>query len=152
MAYRMACDRATLISSIVSLAGATYLDPADCTPGQPVSIAQVHGTADDTIRYDGGGPVSSVTQRYPGAMTTTETWAAYDGCDPTPSTLPAKLDVDTYLADGSDAAETTVSAWSGCDAGSAVQLWTIQGGGHVPALTPAFADAVVQFLADHPKP
>jgi polyhydroxybutyrate depolymerase len=151
MAYRMACERANVVTSIVSLAGATFVHPADCTPSQPVSVAQVHGTADDTISYNGGGPVSSVTQRYPGAVTTAETWAAYDGCGPKPSTLPAKLDIDAYLADGADAAETSVSEWAGCDAGSTVQLWTIEGGGHVPALRPAFSESVIRFLADHPK-
>ena len=152
MAYRMACERADLLASIVSLAGATFVDPADCTPSKPISVAQIHGTADDTIRFDGGGPVSNDTRRYPGAVTTAETWATYDGCGPEPSKLPAKLDIDAYLTAGSDEAETTVSEWSGCDAGSAVQLWTIDGGGHVPALTPAFAEAVFQFLVDHPKP
>jgi polyhydroxybutyrate depolymerase len=151
MAYRMACERADVVSSIVSLAGATYVDPADCTPSGQVSVAQVHGTADDTIRFEGGGPVSNVTRRYPGAMTTAETWAAYDGCRVTPSVLSANLDVDAVLADGSDPAETTITEWSGCDAGSAVQLWTVQGGGHVPALTPAFADAVIRFLVEHPR-
>jgi polyhydroxybutyrate depolymerase len=151
MAYRMACERAEIVSSIVSLAGATFVDPEACNPSDPVSVAQVHGTADDTIRFEGGGPVSNVTRRYPGAMTTAQTWAAYDGCGAAPTVLPEKLDVDAVLTDGSDPAETTVAEWSGCDTRSVVQLWTVEGGSHVPALTPAFADAVIRFLVEHPR-
>ena len=55
MSYRMACDQAGLVAAIVSLAGATFADPADCAPSEPVSVAQIHGTADDVIRYEGGG-------------------------------------------------------------------------------------------------
>jgi polyhydroxybutyrate depolymerase len=152
MAHRMACERADLVTSIVSLAGATFADPADCRPSEPVSVVQVHGTADDVIRFDGAGPLSPGTGPYPGAVTTAETWAANDGCGPTPSVLPEPLDLDAGLEVASKEAETTVSEWSGCDAGSTVQLWTIEGGGHVPALTPAFADAVIRFVAEHPRP
>lgn len=152
MAHRFACERADLVASIVSVAGATFADPADCRPSQPVSVVQVHGTADDVIRFDGAGPLSPGTGPYPGAITTAETWAAYDGCDPTAAVLPERLDLDAGLETGSDAAETSVSEWSECDAGSTVQLWTMEGAGHVPELTPAFADAVLRLLIDHPKP
>ena len=151
MSYRMACERADLVAAIVSLAGATFADAADCKPSEPVSVAQVHGTADDTILFAGGGPVSDVTGPYPGAEKTAATWATYDGCDAEPSALSTKVDVDANLADGADPAETSVQEWSGCKAGAAVQLWTIPDGSHVPALTPAFGDAVVRFLVEHPK-
>ncbi len=152
MSYRMACERSDIVAAIVSLAGATFADPADCKPGEPVSVAQVHGTADDTILFGGGGPLTDVTGPYPGAEATASTWATYDGCGSKPSGLSTKIDVDAELSDGADPAETSVQEWSGCEAGATVQLWTIPNGGHVPALTPAFADAVVRFLAEHPKP
>ena len=41
MAYRMACESADLIAGIVSLAGATFLDPARCVPSQPVNILHI---------------------------------------------------------------------------------------------------------------
>jgi polyhydroxybutyrate depolymerase len=152
MAYRMACARADLVSAIVSLAGATYADPADCTPTAPVSIAQVHGTADSTVRFAGGGPFSDVTGPHPGAEATVKSWATYDACRGMSTPLNEKLDVDQYLEDGTDPAETSVEAWTDCDAGSEVQLWTIPEGGHVPALTPSFGESVIRFVAGHPKP
>jgi polyhydroxybutyrate depolymerase len=149
MSYRFACEQADLVAALVSLAGATFAESADCAPSEPVSVVQIHGTGDDVIRYEGGtldnGP-------YPGAETTAETWATYDGCDETSSPLSAKVDVDAVLADGADPAETSIVEWSGCESGSAVQLWTIPDGGHVPAISPTFADSVMDFLVDHPKP
>ena len=147
MAYRMACERSDLVAAIVSVAGATFADPADCQPSEPVSVAQVHGTADEVILFDG-----STSGRYPGAETTAATWATYDGCGAAPSAISPNIDVDANLADGADPAETSIQAWSGCDAGATVELWTIPNAGHVPALTPAFADEVMRFLVDHPKP
>ncbi len=54
MSYRMACDVADRVAAIASVAGATWADPSKCTPSEPVSVLQVHGTADEGIRYDGG--------------------------------------------------------------------------------------------------
>lgn len=148
MSYRMACERADRVAAIVSLAGATYADPSDCAPSEPVSVVQIHGRSDDTIFYEGG--TTNVT--YPGAETTAETWATYDGCDGTSSTLTEKVDVDADQADGDDPAESSVREWSGCESRAAVQLWTIPHGSHVPPLSQAFPDAVMNFLVDHPKP
>jgi polyhydroxybutyrate depolymerase len=151
MSYRMACDRADLVAAIVSVAGETFADAADCKPSAPVSVAQVQGTADEVINFNGGGPVTSGTGPYPGAHASASSWAKNDGCAATAKTLGTKVDVDADLADGTDPAETTVQEWQGCEAGSTVQLWTIPNGHHGPSVTPAFADAVIQFLVDHPK-
>jgi polyhydroxybutyrate depolymerase len=149
MAHRMACDQAGLVAVIVSVAGATFADRSDCAPGEPVSVAQVHGTADDTIEF-GGGRLSGVP--YPGARMTAEAWAAYDGCDEAALPLNARVDVDATLTDGPDPAEASIEAWSGCRSGAVVQLWTVPMGGHVPLISASFGDAVMDFLADHPKP
>jgi polyhydroxybutyrate depolymerase len=147
MSHRMACDHADLVAAILSLSGATFADPADCTPSEPVSVVQAHGTADDVIRFEGG----AIQQPYPGARASAESWARHDGCEATSSQLETRIDVDATLTDDGDPAEATVDEWSGCDAGAAVQLWTIPDAGHLPELTPAFADALLRFLEDHPK-
>ena len=54
MAHRMACDHASRIAGIVSVAGMNFKDISLCKPSEPVNILQVHGTADTTIPYNGG--------------------------------------------------------------------------------------------------
>jgi polyhydroxybutyrate depolymerase len=152
MSYRMACERADRIAAIVTLAGAASADPGDCTPSEPVSIVHIHGTADDTIEFDGGTVFGERDRPYPGARETAQSWAAHDGCDETPTSVDRKLDLEATLTADGDSAETSVEEWAGCDAGSSVQLWTIPNGRHDPSITSAFADSVMQFLAEHPKP
>jgi polyhydroxybutyrate depolymerase len=157
MAYRMACDHANVVAAIVSLAGATFANSADCAPSAPVSVVEIHGTADETVHYEGGnlsdvGAPASAVSPYPGAEATAEAWATYDGCGGTSARLPAKVDVDADLASGTDPAETSVAEWSGCRSGATVQLWTIPGGGHAPSISRSFADTALGFLLDHPKP
>ena len=152
MSYRMACERADRIAAIATLAGAISAEPAECTPSEPVSVAHIHGTADDTIEYAGGTVFDEPDRPYPGAEATARAWATYDGCAATATTLDARLDLEATLTDGGDPAETSVQEWSGCDAGVTVQLWTIPNGGHAPSVTSAFADSVLRFLTDHPKP
>lgn len=147
MSYRMACDHADVVASIASLAGATFLDPADCTPSSPVHTLQIHGTSDTVISYDGGCiPFSGC---YPSAVQTAETWAEYNGCSPFGEEIPGALDLDANIA----GAETTVRRYAtDCTEGGSAELWTINGGPHSPNLSASFSRLMVEFLLDHPKP
>jgi polyhydroxybutyrate depolymerase len=145
MSYRMACDHADQIAALVSLAGAMWGDVARCTAKSPVSVLEVHGTADDMITYDGGNILGHA---YPSAPTTVSDWVTLDGCTPTPDTSAAMLDLEVTLA-GPD---TTVTKYGGCKSGGHAELWTIKGGGHIPTLTPDFASGAIDFLLAHPKP
>ena len=151
MSYRMACERADRIAAVVGLAGAGYADPGLCTPSEPVSIAAIHGTADDVIRFDGGTVFDDAHRPYPGAEETATAWATYDGCDTSATAIDDRMDLEATLTDGGDPAETSVQEWPGCDAGATVQLWTIPDGRHDPSITSAFADSVIRFLGEHPK-
>lgn len=157
MSYRMACDHADTIAAIVSLAGATFDLPSDCRPASPVAVLQVHGTADETVRFGGGNVGSFIdgasVADYPGARETVEAWAAYDGCAESATMLADRLDLDAIVAGPDSPAETTVEAYAdGCDPGGHVELWTIEGGSHVPQPTDTFGEAIVAFLLAHPKP
>ena len=145
MSYRMACQHADTIAGIASLAGATFADTADCAPTEPVSVLQVHGTSDETIKYDGGS-IAGID--YPSARQTVESWATYNGCDTTPTITADALDLDSSI----DGAESDAEAFGRCEQGSEVELWTIDGGSHTPGLTPDFSAGVVDFLLAHPKP
>jgi polyhydroxybutyrate depolymerase len=146
MSHRMACDRADLVAAIAPLAGVTWSDPSKCAPSAPVSVLQIHGTADPEVIYTG----SSINgDTYPGAVETAQEWAKLDGCDASSPEMGAALDLEGAL----DGAETTVQRFTtGCKASSAVELWSIQGGTHIPALGPNFAPDVIDWLLAHPKP
>ena len=144
MAYRTACDEASRIAAVVSLSGATEYDPQDCAPSEPVSILEIHGTADTVVAYAGG---FIGVEPFPSATQTAETWAAYDGCGETPESSPLSRDV--VLPVGLDA---DVDRWSGCAGGAGVELWTVQGGLHQPFLAADFGAQILAFLLAHPKP
>ncbi len=149
MAHRLACDAADVLAAIVSLAGAGFADEAACQPSAPVSVLQVHGTADATILYGGGALFG---RAYPSAQQTVADWASRNGCSAVTEEGNAKDLVPTLVG-----AETAVRAHGGCTGGAA-ELWTVQNGGHIPAFNTnatqpgSWPQEVWRFLRDHPKP
>ena len=153
MAYRMACDHSDTVAAIVSVAGAMYHDATKCSAAQPVSVLQVHGGGDSVVPYQ-GGEIRGI--KLPSARTTVRDWATFDGCALSPAGA-GRLDVatDANTPSGSSplpGAETRVLTFhQNCKAGSEVQLWTVEGAGHVPAFAAEFARDLVDFLLSHPK-
>jgi polyhydroxybutyrate depolymerase len=140
MAYRMACEHADQITAVVSLAGAATAQPSQCRPARPVSVLQIHGTEDRTIWYRGG---SIVGDDYPSVATTLATWRRFNGCGDRADTSARPIDLDSSIA----GRETSITTYAtGCRGGVRVELWSIEGGAHVPPLTAAFAPAVIDFL------
>ena len=144
MSYRMACERADLIAGIVSLAGAMPFDTSSCTPTEPVAVAQVHGTADGTILYN-GLLATAVTAGYPSASDSLGFWVDHNGCDITPET-PDAIDISAELGN-----ETDIAAYPSCTGGAA-ELWTMNLASHIPGLNPEFPVKAMEFLLAHPKP
>lgn len=150
MSYRMACDHADRIAAIASLAGSTFVKAFDCSPKEPVSVLQVHGTADQTILYQGSAILG---QEYPSAENTVSMWANYDKCGTPSAKASPPLDVEQSIA----GAETTVETFDKCPAGIDVELWSVKGGGHIPAINTAstpypLTEGMIDFLLAHPKP
>jgi polyhydroxybutyrate depolymerase len=144
MSHRFACDRAGRVAAIVTLAGMTWEDQSRCPAGSPVSVLHVHGRDDMTVSYQGGATPEGA---YPGAVETVDDWAAKDGCKGALAVTGRKLDLDQSIPGD----ETDEATWSGCPSGVSVTLWTIEGGGHVPAFNGNWAPALWDFLASHPK-
>ena len=144
MSYRMACEHADTIAAIVSVAGAMNADPKLCAPINPVSVVQVHGTADPTIAFLGSAIGGN---NYPSAADSIASWAAVDKCVGKLAETSPTVDLDTGLP-GND---TTVSSYAGCP-GRAVELWSITDGAHSPSFTPEFGAKVLDFFDAHPKP
>ena len=148
MSYRMACDHADVVTGIMSLAGAMWLDTSKCKPVNPVTVLEVHGTADATIAYDGGTTGVSGGGAFPAATTSVADWATFDGCATPPDTSQPPLDIEASLA----GAETNVTEYkSGCQSGTQVDLWSINGAGHIPGFNATFVPAVFDFLLAHSK-
>ncbi|MDQ3036872.1 MAG: hypothetical protein M3Y87_31050 [Myxococcota bacterium] len=140
MSFRMACELADRVTAIGGLAGADFLGDDDCVPSQPVSVLHVHGTADATIAFAGNA-------YYPSARVAAERWATRAGCDATmPETL-ASIDLDTALAGD----ETTVTRWSDCTSDADVELWTIEGGGHIPGFNATWMPQLATWLLAHSR-
>lgn len=142
MSHRMAHDHPDTIAAIASLAGASMLTMAGEAPERPVNILQIHGTKDQTIRFEGGEIGGT---RYPSAEETVEKWALYNGLGvEKKKTIRKKMDLDRRP----EGKETTITRY---DKKGSVELWTIQEGGHIPGITPDFSRSVIEWLMAHPK-
>ena len=144
MTHRMACDASDLVTAAVSLAGMTWLDPADCAPSNDVSFLQIHGTIDDTILYDGGA-VDPALPSYPSAAESVARWQSHDACTPGLVLDPVRKDLDIGLAGD----ETRVERFD-CPGSLDVELWTIEGGEHIPDFSD-FAGNVWPWLDAHAR-
>lgn len=131
MAYRMACEHADKLAAIAPLAGRASSMPAGCTPARPVDVLHIHGTLDEAVPY--ASAETSVAQ-----------WTGKNGCG-SELQVGTPLDLDSSVA----GAETARGAFAGCPEGGAVELWTMEGSGHVPAMNTTFAPSVFGWFADH---
>ncbi len=145
MSFRMACDHSGIIAAIVALAGATFFNPADCGPLQPVHVLEIHGTADSVVAYD--GDYNNGVQ-FPGAIQTSQTWASYDGCNATLSTTRlGALDLMDPAGPDTDIIRYT----AGCNVPGSVEHWRINDGPHGPSLSSSFEGLTLDYLFAHPK-
>jgi polyhydroxybutyrate depolymerase len=111
MAARVGCELSERTAGLVLVSGGYRALPA-CHPDRPVSILEIHGTADSTVPYSGQGPgnLGAVLPYMAG-------WAARDQCAPRPT----KRTV---------AVHTVLYRWSGCASGALVEHLRIYGSGH----------------------
>ncbi len=138
MSYRLACEGLPGLTALVSLAGSSFIESDRCLSPAPVSVLQIHGDRDQLVSYE------SKLSQPPGAADLVLRWAERAGCD-----TDAVVELDPIDLDGLvSGAETTVQRIrEGCVDGITVELWTMEGVGHVPRLTPAvFAERVLAWL------
>jgi polyhydroxybutyrate depolymerase len=139
MAYRLACDRADVVTGIVVVAGGAAIDPAACRPERPVSVLHLHGTTDPEFAYEGGGPFQ-MAPGAPGAVESVTRWAGHDGCGAALAVDPA-IDLDAVVA----GAETRPEHFD-CPPPIAVELWTMAGTDHLPNMVDTFVPAIWPWL------
>lgn len=114
MVHRLGCDLADRIAAVGSVAGAMLLD--DCRPSEPVSVIEVHGTADELVPYEGGPTAGGATAPSPPTEDVMRRWAELNACPGPPATEPEGV--------------VTTMTWTGCAEGTSVRLVTIEGAGH----------------------
>jgi polyhydroxybutyrate depolymerase len=138
MSYTFAC-KTNRVAAIVAIAGAMDVNP-DCTPSSPVSLLDIHGTADKTIKVNGG--VLNANP-YTSAAETVKTIARANKCN---NQTTSKKDFEPTIK----GAETIVINYS-CDTHTHLQFWKIGKGSHSPKLPTDFAQQVISFLLQQSK-
>lgn len=147
MVHRLACQRPDLVAAVAPVAGGMAFSVAGaCAPGPPLSVIEMHGTADPTVPFD-----RSIHDTVAG-------WTRREGCPAQPVSTPLP---DTDPGDGT---RTRVDEFRPCTAGTAVALYTIEGGRHAwpggaswrrrPGNPPRDFDAGVliwEFFRQHPR-
>ncbi|OGO48015.1 MAG: hypothetical protein A2Z30_01750 [Chloroflexi bacterium RBG_16_64_43] len=150
LSYRLACEMADRVAAIGSVAGTQNLP--GCAPSAPVSILHIHGTADQHLPFEGGvGPESLAGVDFASVADSINFWQRADQC-------PA----EAMIAVSGIVTHTT---YAPCAAGSAVELYAIEGGGHAwpggiaawqggdpPPMELNATDVLWSFFAAHPKP
>lgn len=115
----LACALGDRIAA-VGMVAAT-VQPLVCTRSTRPSVVAFHGTDDPLVPYAGGsvgsaGPFGGLPVQP--AQEAIAAWAAYDGCD------------SAHPADDRRAVDVVRRTFAGCRGGAAVELYTIEGGGH----------------------
>ena len=118
MSYELACQLSNRVAAIASVTGSMIQSRlAVCRPTRAVPIMEIHGTADNTVPYNGIGVIVSIP-------TLLANWVQRNGCNPTP-VITQVPDINT--TDGSTAER---QVYSGGRNGSIVEHYRIIGGGH----------------------
>jgi polyhydroxybutyrate depolymerase len=150
LSLRLACEATDLFAAIAPVAGTLNLP--SCSPAEPVSVIEFHGTADQHIPYKGGfGPDSLVNVDFASVQDSVDYWTAFNGCNAPPQT--------------SSFDDIQHEVWSGCTNATAVELYTILDGGHAwpggeigwpgaeqPTQNISASQLIWEFFATHPKP
>jgi polyhydroxybutyrate depolymerase len=121
--YRLACDLPGTLAAIAPVSGAMPAALTErCARTTPVSVLAFQGTADPLMPYTGGGVARRRGQVLP-AERSVAFWATVAGCAPGPTTT----EEPDRMRDGT---RLRLTSYTGCRAGRAVGLYTIEGGGH----------------------
>lgn len=129
--YRLACDMSDIFAAVASVASSMSFN-SPCEPSRAVSVIHIHGLADESHPFEGGG-FSNVTPVQDGI----DTWAALNNCP------------DPVVQEGERrGVEHTV--YSPCQDGTAVELYTIENAGH--EWKAWSTETIWLFFAEHPMP
>ena len=112
----LACRAADRFAAVGAVAAMVFLPPC-AEGGRPAPIVAMMGDADPVVPYAGGRVRCCGNPNIAAAPDTLARFAARSGCDEPP-------------VDERPSPAISHRVWHGCDVGTAVELYTIEGGGH----------------------
>lgn len=131
MSYSYACSGKYRLNKVVVLAGG-ITDKLKCD--RQFSILHIHGTEDGIVQYNGrSGYFYSVEENL-------NFWKTLNQCTDAGQNIE---DLDLTLGIGN---ETSGMKWSQCQSGKTIELWTIDGGWHIPVIKSNFRKEVLKSL------
>jgi polyhydroxybutyrate depolymerase len=115
-----ACQASSILAGVAAVSSLpTPEELAGCAPARPLPVLVMLGDEDPNVPWSGGG-----TYGYLSADSTAQLWAQWNGCSQPPRT--------SVLPDQNhDGRAVSVLSYEGCQNGSFVRLFRIEGGGHV---------------------
>jgi len=126
MASQVACDLSTTFAAVAPVSGLRL--PSPCPSKRDVPVLAFHGTADAVDPFAGHG-LGYWTYSVP---TAAARWAVHDGC----AAAPVAMANPGY----------SVTTYTGCRQGSAVELYAISGEGHEWPGGPALPTRITKLL------
>lgn len=139
LADLLGCQLASKLTLIAPVAGPLPVSVSPtCRPARPISVLAFHGTADQSIPYNGGhfngvGGGTTVLS----APESAARWGALDHCNPSRQSTESAL-------------VTVLTTYSPCRQHVVVQLRSLQGAGH--GWPSDVGVLVAEFLHQHPRP
>lgn len=150
MSVRLACSLSIRIAAVAPVAGAYYpplfrdvYTEEDCPDTRPVPLIAFHGTSDMVIPFNGGPSPAfgGIWFRLPIDNTTpdedvTSDWAAHNGCT-------------GGRQEEQVAGQVRLVSYQDCQLGATVELYAIDGGGHVWPSVVNTNDLIWEFFQAH---
>ena len=140
MAFTMACERSELITAIMSLAGSSFTTAPECSPRtEPVGVLQVcmaRRRSDHPLRGRAGRVPGGGGSR--GRATPSSTGVS--------SARWSHVPISTWKPTFPETTRPSRIATRVCDSAMLVELWTVEGGGHIPIWNPNFGRGVLDWL------
>lgn len=120
MSYSLACELNDRIAAIASVTGSMIESKLSaCQPKRPVPVMEIHGTADNTVPYDG-----TILSGFVPIPKLVKAWVEFNYCNPTPIVMSVP-DIDP-----SDDCTAEHYLYTGGINGSTVEHYKIIGGEH----------------------
>ena len=125
MTENLACNAPDVFAAFAVVGATIYQDLDEVCEGTPaVPMLLMHGTADVSVPWEGQFSMSQAGLVATGSVPeTVDFWVNHNGCN-------AESDTRIDVPQGDEATRVGIFPFSGCDDGSTLLFYAIDGGGH----------------------